>query len=177
MNYWLRQSGFLRFGTPNPSQLRDLSPQTRCYALLPGRFHVRVRGREWQGCVQPGSEYEQVRRDVAAGLAEIRDPDTGTPVVDRVLMREEIFDGPHLENAPDVIAIPAPGYDFKGGFEKQALMEPSPVNGTHTLDDAMWVMNRPDVAGAEVSVMDVMPTLFGMLGWALPDEVDGKCLV
>ena len=173
LNYWLRQAGLLQFASPAPKQLRDLAHQTRCYSLLPGRFYVRLRGREWNGCVQRGSEYENVRRDVAAGLVEIRDPETGDCVIDRVLMREEAFCGPDLIAAPDLIALPAKGYDLKGGFEKQILLEHSPVNGTHTLDDALWFINRPGISGRDVSVVDVMPTLMHLLGHAIPEEIDG----
>ena len=176
LNYWLRQAGWLSFASPNPRQLRDLAPQTRCYSLLPGRFYVRVRGRELNGCVQPGAEYEAVRRDVAAGLMEMRDPETGEPAIARVAMREELFQGPMLDSAPDMMAIPARGYDLKGGFEKQVLFERSPVNGTHTLDDAMWYINRPGFSCEDASVMDVMPTLLGLLGHEAPTEVDGRQL-
>ncbi|MDP6037360.1 MAG: alkaline phosphatase family protein, partial [Candidatus Latescibacteria bacterium] len=33
LNFWLRQAGFLSFDSPDPKQLRDLSPQTKCYSL------------------------------------------------------------------------------------------------------------------------------------------------
>jgi predicted AlkP superfamily phosphohydrolase/phosphomutase len=176
LNFWLRQTGFLSFESPDPKQLRDLLPQTRCYSLLPGRFYVRVQGREYNGCVQPGSEYEQVRRDVAAGLMEIRDPETSGRVIERVLMREEAFSGEDLDTAPDFMAVPAKGYDLKGGFEKQILLEPSPVNGTHTLDDALWFVNVPNMVCANANVVDVLPTLIDLLGLDAPQSVDGRVI-
>jgi len=177
LNYWLRQIGLLEFATETPRQLRDLAPHTKCYSLLPGRFYVRVQGRDYQGCVQPGAEYEAVRKDVAAGLMAIRDPETGEGVIDRVFMREEIFGGDAMDSAPDLIAKPVEGYDLKGGFEKQVLLEPSPVSGTHTFDNAMWYMNEPGVSCQDATVVDVLPTLYGILGFDLPGEVDGRCLV
>ena len=177
LNYWLRQVGLLSFANETPRQLRDLAPQARCYSLLPGRFYVRVRGRDYQGCVQPGAEYETVRKDLAAGLMAIRDPETGERVIDQVLMREEIFGGDVMDSAPDLIAKPAVGYDLKGGFEKQVLIEPSPVSGTHTFDNAMWYMNHVGVSCEDATVVDVLPTLYGLLGLDLPGEVDGRCLI
>jgi predicted AlkP superfamily phosphohydrolase/phosphomutase len=177
LNYWLRQTGFLEFGVPAPKQLRDLAPSTRCYSLLPGRFYVCVQGREYNGCVQPGSEYETVRQDLAAGLMEIRDFETGDRVIDRVWMREEVFDGPAFDVAPDLIALPAKGYDLKGGFEKEMLLERSPVNGTHTFDDAMLYINQPGLGKEGLTVMDVMPTLFDLMDMPVPDEVDGQSIV
>ena len=169
LNFWLQQAGLLSFASPEPKQLRHLSPQTRCYSLLPGRFYVNVKGREREGHVQAGAEYEQVRRDVAAGLMEIRDPDGGAQVIARVLMREEAFRGDDLDAAPDLIAVPARGYDLKGGFDKRVLLEPSPVNGTHTFDDALWFVNAPGLACEDATVMDVLPTMMNLLELACPD--------
>ena len=174
LNFWLQQMGLLSFASPEPKQLRDLAPRTRCYSLLPGRFYVNLKGREHEGCVQAGAEYEQVRRDVADALMEIRDPDGGTPVIDRVLMREEAFIGADLNAAPDLMAVPARGYDLKGGFEKRVLFESSPVNGTHTFDDALWFANAPGLASDDATVMDILPTMMALLGLASPDGVDGQ---
>ncbi|MFT5369674.1 MAG: arylsulfatase A-like enzyme, partial [Candidatus Latescibacterota bacterium] len=54
---------------------------------------------------------------------------------------------------------------------------PSPVSGTHTFDNAMWYMNEPGVSCQDATVVDVLPTLYGILGFDLPGEVDGRCLV
>tara|TARA_B100001964_G_C13648800_1_gene343814 strand:- start:39 stop:431 length:393 start_codon:yes stop_codon:yes gene_type:complete len=126
--------------------------------------------------VRAGSEYEQVRRDVAAGLVAIRDPETGSRVIDRVLMREEVFSGIDLDTAPDFMAVPARGYDLKGGFEKQVLLEASPVNGTHTLDDALWFVNVPDLVCEDANVVDVLPTMMDLLGLDAPESVDGRVI-
>ena len=174
LNFWLQQMGWLSFASPEPKQLRDLDPRTRCYSLLPGRFYVNLKGREREGCVQAGAEYEQVRRDLADALMEIRDPYDGAPVIDRVLMREEAFVGDDLDAAPDLMAVPAQGYDLKGGFEKRVLFESSPVNGTHTFDDALWFANAPGLASDDATVMDILPTMMALLGLEIPDGVDGR---
>ncbi len=112
LNTWLRQAGLLSYAGPAPKQLRDLAPEARCYSLLPGRIYVRLRGREYGGCVEPGADYEAVRREVAAGLEALEDTDTGERVIERVYMREELFSGDAFEVAPDLVAHPRPGYDL-----------------------------------------------------------------
>ncbi len=176
LNHWLRQAGYLRFNTETPRQLRDMLPSTRCYSLLPGRFYVCVRGRERFGCVGKGREYESVRGEIAGGLLELRDPENGQKVIQEVLMREEICDRPIEDTPPDFLAIPVPGYDLKGGFDKRVLMEKSPVTGTHTLDDAMFYVNRKANADASLCVTDVMPTLLGQMEVAVPEGVDGRAI-
>ncbi len=174
LNYWLRQAGYLQFGKDNPKQLRDLAPTTRCYSLLPGRFYISVRGREYRGCVSPGAEYEGLRKEISEGLLNIRDPETGEQVIDRVMMREELYRGDAYDVSPDFVAVPARGYDLKGGFEKNVLLERGPVNGTHTFDDAMFYINRRKVREGELHVVDVMPTLLDAMGLEIPENVDGR---
>jgi predicted AlkP superfamily phosphohydrolase/phosphomutase len=174
LNYWLRHAGFLQFANKSPKQLRDLAPSTRCYSLLPGRFYVCVQGRERNGCVSPGDEYEAVRKEISEGLLAMRDPDSGDRVISQVLMREDVYAGDAFEVAPDFLAVPAKGFDLKGGFEKEVLTETSPVTGTHTLDDAMFYMNRSMSNRDGMQVVDVMPTLMDGLGVEIPHAVDGQ---
>ncbi len=174
LNYWLRQAGYLKFASRSPKQLRDLAPDTRCYSLLPGRFYICVEGRERNGCVSPGGDYEALRKEISEGLLSMRDPDTGDRVIRQVLMKEDIYAGDAFEVAPDFLAVPEEGFDLKGGFEKEILMESSPVTGTHTVDDAMFYMNRTVSEGGGMQVVDVMPTLMEGLGVEIPDDVDGR---
>ena len=67
-----------------------------------GNIVVNVRGRERDGIVEPGAEYEQVRDEIAARLLELRSP-AGEPIVAAVHRREELFAGPQLEKIPDLI--------------------------------------------------------------------------
>jgi len=174
LNFWLRQGGYLQFANRSPKQLRDLAPGTRCYSLLPGRFYICLQGRERNGCVSPGAEYEALRREIADGLVNMRDPDTGEQVIRRVVMREEVYAGDAFEVSPDFVAVPMEGFDLKGGFEKEILTETSPVTGTHTVDNAMFYMNRKLSDTEGMQVVDVMPTLLDGLGVKIPDWVDGR---
>lgn len=177
LNHWLKESGYLRFDNPHPRQLRDMSPGTRCYTLLPGRFYVGLQGRERNGCVSPGAQYESVREDVAAGLRAIRDPETGEAVIADVKMREELYVGEAAEAAPDLMAIPVEGYDLKGGFEKTVLMERGGVSGTHAMSDAMLYVNRPDMAADSGRIVDVYPTLLDLMGMDPTTPCDGVSLM
>ena len=176
LNVWLKEAGLLALTGPEPKQLLDLAPETRCYSLLPGRIYVRLRGRERGGCVDPGADYEALRRHVASGLEGIVDPETGERVIDRVYTREELYKGDAFEFAPDLVAQPARGYDLKGGFEKDVLLGKGPVTGTHTLDDAMLYVNRPGMVDQDACLVDVLPTVFHTLGLPVPDGVDGRVL-
>lgn len=177
LNTWLRQAGFLRFHGQTARGLRDLAPDTRCYSLMPGRIYLSLRGRERGGRVAPGAEYESLRRDVADGLIQIRNPETGEPVIRRMFRREELYAGDAFDLAPDLIAMPAAGYDLKGGFDREVLMERGPVNGAHTFSDAMFYINRKADLPRRIRLIDVFPTLFDAVGLDVPGGVDGRSLV
>ncbi|MGD2207300.1 MAG: alkaline phosphatase family protein, partial [Anaerolineae bacterium] len=67
-------------------------PRTRAYSLgNVGQIHLNVRGREPEGIVEPGEEYEAVRKEIIARLRELRDPETQEPVVQDVYCREQLY--------------------------------------------------------------------------------------
>src|SRR5947199_1109132 len=71
---------------------------------------VNLRGRQEQGAVEPGGEYEQVRDRIIETMQGLRDPGTGHPVVQWARRREEVFSGDHVDEAPDVVALFHPAY-------------------------------------------------------------------
>ena len=66
---------------------------------------LNVRGREPGGIVDPGDR-RSVAGDVAAFLRDARRPDGG-PLFARVWSREDLYDGPFVERAPDLLLEPA----------------------------------------------------------------------
>lgn len=61
-----------------------------------------VRGREPAGTVDP-RDVPALAREVEAALRALRDPWTGAPAVAEVWPREELYEGPHLDRAPDLV--------------------------------------------------------------------------
>lgn len=78
-----------------------------------------------------------------------RDPDDGSPIIQRVVRREECYSGPYLERAPDLIALSHDGYDLKGSVARRGWTGTSHLEGMHTLEDAFvyvqdeWVSQAP----------------------------------
>ena len=148
-----------------------------------GNVYINLRGREPEGCVAP-EDYHQVREDVARRLLTLTDPEDGQRVVNHVYRREEIYHGPHLDEAPDLVVVMRDyAYMTRGGSEltsRDVISEPS-VNhsGNHRLN-GMLVMNGPGIrSGYRVKsahIMDVMPTVLHILGIPVPADLDGRVL-
>ena len=155
---------------------------------------LNVRDREPLGTVAP-DEYEYRRDEILARLAGWRNPETGAPVVARAWRREDLYHGPAVESAPDIVLEPAldRGYSYtvlsSGGRPGEPLRKLAPterlgtkggsMNGSHRPDGVFLLAGagaRPGVRLSGAQIVDVAPTLLHLLGAALPADLDGRVL-
>ena len=177
LNHWLAENGWLKFKTASPQTLADIHPDSKAYSLYPGRIYVNLRGREPSGGVEPGKEYEAVRGQLVRGLLELRDPETGEGIVEKVLKREELYGGPCYHSAPDLVVTARDSYDLKGSFDKDVLTHRGAVVGMHTFHDAMLYINGQSIVQERPRVVDVMPTILDLMGVSKPADLDGVSLI
>jgi predicted AlkP superfamily phosphohydrolase/phosphomutase len=177
-NRWLYDVGYLRFRQAPPKDLSDLAPESLAYCLDPGRIFINLKGREKEGRVAPGEEYERLRDRLAAEAEALRDPDTGARLVQRAYRREELYHGPFLAHAADLILAPANGYDPKGALWKESLThKDATMAGMHTYDDAMLYVGQETLAEGTARLYDVMPTILTLMGLPAPNDLDGHSLL
>jgi len=178
LNHWLEQEGFLRM-RKRSDFVRDIHPESRAYSLYPGRIYVNLKGREATGRVEEGREYEMTRQNLIEGLLGVRDPEEGEPIIKKVVKREEIYSGPYLFSAPDLVAIPNMGYDLKGNFSKPTLTMRSEVMGMHTDDDALlYVRNREIQKGDKrFGIMDAYSAVLKLMDLRRPEGVEAEDLI
>lgn len=163
---------------------------TRAYALgAGGNIFVNLKGREPAGTVEPGGEYERVCQEVTDSLMNLSDPDTGETVVKHVFRREDLYNGPYVDLAPDLI-IQWKDYSCWGRgrydssesvFQAQRRFDFSdkPLTGSHRLDgifivDGPGVRSNVKITGARL--MDVAPTALKLLGIEPGHDLDGQVL-
>jgi len=162
VNYWLAQEGWLSFDRTPPRSLADISPQSRAFSLIPGRLYIHLQGREPRGSVAP-ADYEATREELAEAAMEMRDPETGAPMIEKVLRREDIYEGPYLEEAADLIWVPHRGYDLKARLASEAFVSKDALVGMHTYDDAFFYISDSSCSQRVDSVQDVFPVVMGRL--------------
>ena len=68
-----------------------------------GAIRINLVGREPQGKVHRGAEYDQVCADLTRDLLEIRNADSGGPLVSRVIRVDQVVSGPYLDDMPDLL--------------------------------------------------------------------------
>ncbi len=147
LNRWLHDNGYLNFKQWPPKNLHDLHPSTKAYSLYPGRIYLNLKGREKNGTVEPGVDYENLCNVLTEKLQELRDPQ-GQKVIAKVVRGYEIYekqnnkssaflmDPVKMKAVPDLLAIPHKGYDLKGNLWTDAVFKQTEFSGTHTFDDA-----------------------------------------
>jgi predicted AlkP superfamily phosphohydrolase/phosphomutase len=162
-------------------------PRTRAFSYGTfGNIVVNVRGRERDGIVDPGDEYERVRDELAAKALEIRGPD-GEPIVAGVYRREDLFDGPELEKVPDLL-VEFRDYEWlgKGNLKSRSTslwdtieLEPGSSHryvGSHR-HEGIFALSGPSATSAEramIGIADVAPTVLYLLGERIPAELEGR---
>jgi len=144
---------------------------------------INVVGRQPEGCVQPGEEYEAIRTRILEEMRGLRDPQTGEPIVLEAYRREELYHGERLETAPDLILVTQDQY--KGGTSIDELISAVPLDvisklsGVHRMDGIILaqgphIRRNAHIEGA--GIIDVAPTVMYALGMPIPTDMDGKPL-
>jgi len=149
---------------------------------------VNLRGRQPQGIVAPGKQYEQVRAQLSELISSATDAVTGQPAASRVFRREELYSGPHLDVIPDIgvwwnqkITLEGPLIaDFDGRrLEVEPAIPVPGITGGHAPDGTV-IMYGPGVRSAakiaQARIEDITPTLLRLLGQPVPDYMDGAAL-
>jgi predicted AlkP superfamily phosphohydrolase/phosphomutase len=169
--------------------------QTRAYAMEQREaIWINLEGREPQGRVKPGEEYERLRDEIIERLMGFTDPETNQPIVERVYKREELYHGPHLDKVPDLLlCLAEAGYRYRlarhnparqrkqaieilGGHE---LMTDYRASAGHALDGVCILRGEGIRAGYEIEgahIMDMAPTILHLMGEAVPNDMDGRVL-
>jgi len=156
---------------------------------------INLRGREAAGCVEP-ADYERVRGEVIDALIDWKLPGGGA-VVARARRREEVYAGPCVARAPDLVVelaldagyglslvptpwdSPLPGavrtlesHELAGGRGRG-------MNGTHRPDGILLAVgtgaHQLRVAPGP-RLEDVAPTLLASLGILWDEALDGSAL-
>ncbi len=155
---------------------------------------LNVRGRDPEGEVAPGAEYEATVAEITARLLAWRHPDTGATIVARVHRRAELYHGPATDDAPDLVlelaldrgysypclpTAPSEGRSVRRLEAREHVAgKGGGMNGSHR-PEGLWVLAGAGVAPgptSEASILDVAPSVLHLAGLAVPSWMDGGLL-
>lgn len=166
--------------------------RTRAFAFeTRGVIYINVKGREPNGVVELGAEYERLRDEIIERLSAWRDPVSGDPLVARVYRREELYEGALIEWVPDLIVEWAGRYQPNLGYrvvstrpDAVSVLTPSELrsafrpNATHDVDGIFAIvgdMIRPGRLAPQ-ALVDITPTILYLAGTPIPRNMDGHVI-
>ncbi|MEW6297191.1 MAG: alkaline phosphatase family protein [Thermodesulfobacteriota bacterium] len=192
LNVWLQQHGYLQWGseaaldTEEGILARRMKTQyglldwakTVAYALTPScnGIYIRVARRPGRPGVPPDA-YESFRAELINKLLSFPDPESGEPVVRRVMTREEAFPGDYMHLAPDLTLV-LRDYGFISVLNADApLKRRSEPKGMHR-PEGIFLAAGPGIKRGVVvpplSIVDVTPALLYSLGLPIPADFEGR---
>jgi predicted AlkP superfamily phosphohydrolase/phosphomutase len=144
--------------------------------------YINVRDREPWGTVEEGADYERARTEVKAALEKLTDPDTGARLVINCFDREEIYSGPWVERAPDLLLELTPGYKVLNDLHRRATVLPVGKGvyggtGRHQREGVLIVDGFGALSSAPHHIRDILPTILNVLRIPIPEGVEGRSLL
>lgn len=125
-----------------------------------------------------GDDYERVRADLREALLAYTAPDGSSPI-ESVQIGDELYDGPHVDSAPDLFCRPADGWELYGGITPE-ITDTAASSWTSGNDPVgMILLHGPDVRAGELSersLVDVMPTVLRYFDCPVPTDCDGTAI-
>jgi len=185
LNTWLVQNGYMALkGEPTGAEwFQDVDfGRTRAFAVGLGGIYLNLAGRRPQGTVAPG-EAVRLREEIRSKLRGLRDDERGATAIAEVYDLKQLYAGPYVGEAPDLLAGFRPGYRASWGCAT-GVIERAVISDNVKSWSGDHCMNPPDVPGiffanrklgvARVGIMDVAPTVLDLFGVPVPDYCDGK---
>lgn len=164
--------------------LRDVDwSRTRAYSKGNyGQIFLNLKGREPEGIVD-AAEAPAVMDAITAALRTLPDPFGGGPLIGDIWRKEELYEGPYLDRAPDLTFLPRDMRNKALGtvdFTSHRFVERAYGNsGDHRMDGIFFLRGegvRPGARLEGAKLIDVAPTILHHFGLGVPADFDGRVL-
>ncbi len=116
-----------------------LAGETRAFALDPSRIYVHSAGRYPKGRIDEAAS-DKVRDELKEFFSGLER--NGKKVIRQIFLKEEIYDGPHISKAPDMVLLSERGFDLKGNIRSAVAYAKTHFSGMHTRDDAFLISGK-----------------------------------
>ncbi len=149
-----------------------------------GGIRLNVKGREPQGIVEPGDEYDEICAMLTEKLMAVTNRETGQPLVKQIIKTRERFPGPQAARLPDLmvewsrVGPIGAAYSPDIGDITHKFVFRNHRTGDHTEDDGLIFLRGAGITPGQlagVSVEDLPSTIAALFGVDLPDT-DGNLI-
>ena len=194
---WMRQRFWNRIETVFPYARRYLvwsgKPDYSSTKVFPGSvysglLYLNLVERDGKGII-PLEARQDIGREIAAKLSQVKEPDSGEPLFSNIYLAEDLYTGPEVTYAPDLILD---AYQSNWNLRMRKDYFPSPpreVVDRYFVTDAkqrdfgwhsregIFVFSGPafneGAAPFEAKLPDIPATLLHLYGVPIPEDYDG----
>jgi predicted AlkP superfamily phosphohydrolase/phosphomutase len=188
LNTWLLNNGYVKLkSAASPDSNQPLAnvdwSQTRAYGIGLNGLYINLRGRDRDGIVQPGAEANAVIKEIKEKLLSVKDPQAGLPVITRVDVASEVYQGPYSQSGPDLLVGYNRGYragwkTILGAFPPEVLEDnTNPWSGDHCMDYTLVpgvLLSNRKIAAEMPALTDIAPTILAEFGIAKSKGMIGQ---
>lgn len=148
-----------------------------------GFIYINLKGREFKGVVQK-DEYEEIRDALINDLNELTYPDSNEKIIGNLWKREELFNGPYFEIAPDIVfraKDSSLGTSINFEFNSLRIID-KPItgtSGTHRINGIFLIYGnniKENFNIKNAKIYDIMPTILHIFKIPISKDVDGRVL-
>lgn len=140
---------------------------------------VNLKNRESKGIVEPGREYEVLREEAVKILRAVKDPATNIPLNFTVYKKEELYEGPFLNEAPDIVLKIENRYRPSRSFGNNLIDIFTHLSGSHRQEGILIIsgegLKKRSIIN-DAQIVDIAPTVLYALGLPIPEDMDGEIL-
>jgi predicted AlkP superfamily phosphohydrolase/phosphomutase len=189
LNSWLLREGYLVLDeglATSGEHLEGLDwTRTRAYTFGLGGVYLNLRGREAHGTVTK-EEARELLDELVCKLTGLTDEETGETAIQSVYRASDIYRGPYLGAAPDLIVGYASGYraswDAATGRVTPAIFEDNRKAwcGDHCVDPPLVpgvLFSNLKITATDPGIEDMAPTALSLFGVAAPAWMEGRPLI
>lgn len=189
LNTWLVENGYMALKDGRREAGRYFEgvdwSRTRAYTVGLGGLYLNIASREAQGIVKP-KEAEALKRELMAKLSGLTDPATGETAIRDVYASSDLYQGPYLQHAPDLIVGYNDGFrtswDAAVGKVSSEIFEDNEKawSGDHCVDPTIVpgvLFSNRAIAAENPGIEDMAPTALDLFGVAAPQWMEGKSIL
>ncbi len=124
--------------------------------------------------------YEDLVKVILEELKSLRDLHTGKKIIQNVYRKEELYDGPLISQAPDIVFVPSDGVAIRTELSRGRFVDEENCKcGCHSLN-GIFIAYGPHIKESQraynLRIVDIAPTILHLFGVPIPRATDGRVL-
>lgn len=128
--------------------------------------------------LQDKNEYEKIRLELKSKIEQIQMPNEKFKL--KVYKKEDIYSGPYLDSAPDLIIEQPDGIHINGGVGSRTLFQRPTRWLAENSKKGIFLFYSPlSTTGKinDINIVDIAPTLLHFLNVPIPEDMDGRAII